>query len=187
MDRKSVLIVIAGFVAVCLCIVVVGIAAMGGTSWLLFSSVGGDQAEVAASSEAIASYTLPAGFGDGYTVNIAGFSLVGYTGADGRSHIYLVQAPSGVVVDEEALQQRMGEATGSNDWTEVTVVERQPCTIRGQESTLVISEGVNHDGERYRSASSLFEGKGGLALVNISAPSDHWDQEMVDTFIESLR
>ena len=171
----------------CLCVVIGGLAAMGGTSWLIFSNVEADQVNVAESSEAIADYSLPAGFGDGHAVSIAGFSLVSYTGDDGHSHIYLMQAPSGLTVDEELLERRMREATGSNEWAEITVVERQPCTIRGKETTLVISEGMNHDGERYRSASGVFEGNGGLALVNISTPSESWDQEMVDTFIESLR
>lgn len=73
-----------------------------------------------------------------------------------------------------------------NMWMEVRVVERQPCQVRGQETTLVVSEGVSHDGQRYRSASALFEGNDGLALVNISGPANTWDQAMVDTFIESL-
>src|SRR5690606_10217248 len=107
MGRKSVLLIIVGSLALCMCVVVAGLAAMGGTGWLIFSSVDGDQVEVAASSDAIADYNLPAGFGEGYTVNLAGFSLVSYTGDDGRSHINLMQAPSGPLDDQEKLERRM--------------------------------------------------------------------------------
>jgi hypothetical protein len=69
----------------------------------------------------------------------------------------------------------------------VTVIESQPCQLRGEESTLILSEGVSHDGSRYRSASAIFDGTGGPALVNFSGPSEDWDQEMVDAFIASLQ
>jgi hypothetical protein len=39
----------------------------------------------------------------------------------------------------------------------------------------------------YRSASAVFVGNGGTALVNISSPAANWDQTMVDSFIESLQ
>jgi predicted GH43/DUF377 family glycosyl hydrolase len=81
----------------------------------------------------------------------------------------------------------MGLASATDQWSEVTVIETKPCQIRGEETTLVISEGVSHDGHRYRSASAVFDGNGGTALVNVSGPAANWDQTMVDSFIESLQ
>ena len=187
MNRKIVLIVMGSLLIVCLCLIAAGLAATGGVSWLLFQRVDDAQANVTAVSDTIADYTLPAGFGDGDAVSIAGFSMVSYTDVDGRSHIYLIQAPPNLVLDQADLERQMRQAAGTSEWTETTVIDYQPSYIRGEEATLVISEGVSHDDQRYRSASGLFEGKEGLALVNISAPASSWDQEMVDAFIESLR
>ena len=186
MNRKMILIVVGGFVTVCLCLGVAGLAATGGVGWLLFHRVDAAPASVTTVSDTIADYTLPAEFGDGYAMRIAGFSMISYTSADGRSHIYLVQAPSWLAPDEADLERQLRQTSGTDEWSETTVVDRQPCQIRGQETTLVISEGVSHDGRQYRAASGVFEGKGGLALVNVSGPANSWDQEMVDAFIASL-
>lgn len=146
-----------------------------------------DATAVAAAGEEIADYTLPPGFGDGYTATLAGFSLVSYTGGDGRTHIYLMQAPSTLELDREQLENRMRETAGTDEWTDLTVVERRSRQIRGEETTLVISEGVNQDGRRYRSAAAFFTGEGGPALVNVSGPAATWDQDTVNAFLDSLR
>lgn len=65
-------------------------------------------------------------------------------------------------------------------------MDSQPCQIRGQETTLVVSEGVSHHNRRYRSASALFEGKTGPVLLNLSTSAESWDEEMVQSFIESV-
>jgi hypothetical protein len=81
----------------------------------------------------------------------------------------------------------MSLASGTDQWSEMAVIETTPCQIRGEDATLVISEGVSHDGSLYRSASAVFVGNGGTALVNISGPAANWDQAMVGAFIESLQ
>jgi predicted GH43/DUF377 family glycosyl hydrolase len=111
---------------------------------------------------------------------------VTYTAVNGRTHIYLMQAPRALVLDKNELERQMSVASGTDQWTEVTVIETQSCQIRGEEATLVISEGVSHTGQRYRSANAVFDGNEGTALVNISGPATEWDQEMVDSFIASL-
>ena len=183
---KIVLILTGGLLALCLFLGAAGYVAWRGTGWFLSQTVESDPATVATVSDAIADYTLPAGFGAGYAINMADFSMVTYTAIDGRSHIYLIQAPPSLALDRDDLEQQMRQASGTDVWTEVRVVDRQPCQVRGQETTLVVSEGVSHDGQRYRSASALFEGNDGLALVNISGPANTWDQAMVETYIESL-
>ena len=81
----------------------------------------------------------------------------------------------------------MSLATGTDRWSEVTVIEMRPCQIREEDATLVISEGISHDGHLYRSASAVFAGNSGTALLNISGLAEIWDQTMVDSFIESLQ
>ena len=189
MDKtvKIIVIVLGGLVALCLCI--------GAASWLAFRSAGrfmsqtidNDPVKVATISDDIANYTLPADFGDGQAVQLANFSMVSYTAVNGRTHIYLMQAPASLLIDRGELERQMSLATGTDRWSEVTVIEMRPCQIREEDATLVISEGISHDGHLYRSASAVFAGNSGTALLNISGLAENWDQTMVDSFIESLQ
>jgi len=180
------LVVIGVVVALCLLLSVGGYVGLRTVAQVVTRAVDSDPATVADVSHTIADYTLPDGFADGYVAQVVDYSLVSYTANDDHTHIYLMQAPPSLKLDRAALEQQANQAVGSNGWEKVTVIERQPCQIRGEETTLVISEGVSHDGSRYRSASAVFAGNEGLALVNISGPSANWDQAMVDTFIASL-
>jgi hypothetical protein len=183
---KIILVILGSLVALCLCIVVVGLLAFRSTGRILQQTIDNDPVEVAAISDDIADFPLPAGFREGQAVRLANFSMVTYTAVNGRTHIYLMQAPRALVLDKNELERQMSVASGTDQWTEVTVIETQSCQIRGEEATLVISEGVSHNGQRYRSANAVFDGNEGTALVNISGPVTEWDQEMVDSFIASL-
>lgn len=186
-DSKKILLIIVGtLLGICLCVGAAGFVLLRGAGWFITETVESDAPTVAAVGEGIADYTLPAGYGDGYAVSLGGYEMVAYTAVSGRSHIYLIQGPASLTVDRDTLARQAREATGADAWREVQTVEERPCQIRGQASTLVISEGVSHDGMRYRTASALFEGNGGPALVSLSAPADSWDQAMVDAFIASL-
>lgn len=183
---KVVVIGVGGLLAICLCLAATAFLTLQGTGRLLSGMVDGDPATVASARDAIAAYTVPAGFDGGAAVSIAGFSMITHTADDGRSHIYLIQEPSWIELDRANLERQVSQASGAEVWTEVTVVDSQPCQIRGQEATLVVSEGLSHDNRRYRSASALFEGKSGLVLLNISGPAESWDEAMVQRFIESI-
>lgn len=183
---KLLLTLIGGLVVLCLCAAGSGWLLLRTTGWAITEVVESDAATVASVSDSIVDYTLPAGFDEGYAVDIADYSLVSYTAVDGRTHLYLFQVGHMATPDRAEIERQLRESAGSRDWSEVTVVERRPCQIRGQAAELIISEGVSHDGTVYRSASAFFPGNEGPALVNISGPAASWDQAMVDSFIESL-
>jgi hypothetical protein len=184
---KIIVVLFGGLITLCLGLGMVGWLLYSNTGRVLSQTIDNEPTKVAAVREDIADYTLPVGFGEAQAVRLANFSMVSYTAEDGQTHIFLFQAPGVLILDEYELERQMGLATGKDEWRDVTVIESQPCQIRGEESTLIISEGVSHDGSRYRSASAIFDGNGGTALVNISGPSEDWDQEMVDDFIASLQ
>ena len=71
--------------------------------------------------------------------------------------------------------------------TRMSIIETGPVTVRGQDATLVISEGVTSEGESYRQEAAAFQGQGGPALVVISGPVESWDQALVDAFLASIR
>jgi hypothetical protein len=179
-------IVLSTLLVVCLCAAGPVYLALRSVGWVLARSLDSEPAMVASTGSAIASYELPPGFDDGHAGTIAGFAVVAYNGDDGQSHIYLVQGPQGLHLDEDALQRQMQIAAADEPWSGVTVVERYPCQIRGEQATVVVSEGRKHDNQRYRTASVLFIGNGGPALLNFSMPAARWDQEFVDDFLNSI-
>jgi hypothetical protein len=69
----------------------------------------------------------------------------------------------------------------------MTVVESRTVTIRGQEATVVVSEGVNSDNATYLEATTIFQGKGGPALLVYSDSAGRWDQEALDAWLESIQ
>jgi hypothetical protein len=118
---------------------------------------------------------------------LLGYSVAAYHPGDGHSHLYLIQSEK--ESDQEKLAEMLGQLVpGSSDpKSRLTVVESRPAILRGQEATIILSDGTNSDGEPYRQVTAAFEGKGGPALLVLSEPSERWNQSTVDTFIASLR
>ena len=146
-----------------------------------------DSDEVTSAASEIADFELPAGYSSDFTANLMGYRVAAYNPGDGHSHLYLVQSEK--ETDAEKLAQMLEKLVpGSSDRnTRLTVVENRAATIRGQEVMLVISDGVNSDGESYRQVTAVFQGKGGPALLVLSEPSERWDQSAVDAFIASIQ
>lgn len=149
-----------------------------------------DPAQVAGIAAKIADFTLPAGYKSEAAVEIAGYQYVSYAPGDGHSHIMLIQAPAGAVPDQATLEQYAQQAApqrGYDRRTRSQVVGQTKATIRGQESTFVVSEGTNSDGQPYRSLTAVFQGRGGTALLSVESPLNTWNQDAVDRFVASIR
>jgi hypothetical protein len=156
---------------------------------LLLSGCSTRPDRVQAVAEQIASYTLPDGYTEQFAVDLLGYQLVSLQGPTPSSHAYLVQAPKDTQVDMADLQKQArtieGDRRGS-DLSDLQIVETRTATLRGQEVPVVVGEGVNSEKLPYRQVTALFEGRSGPALVNISAPVDEWDWDLVDEFLASI-
>lgn len=135
----------------------------------------------------IADFEVPAGFTPELGAHLLGYSLASYKGAADPSHLYLIQSEN--KSDEAELQKMLEQmAPGASDrTTRTTVIENRPVTVRGQEATLVISEGTNHEGLLYRQAMVAFEGKGGPAMLVFSDTLENWDLEAIEAFLTSIQ
>lgn len=135
----------------------------------------------------ISDFTLPEGYTSEFSAEMAGYTLASYKGTSGPSHLYLIQSEK--ESDGEELERMLTQlAPGSSDPnTRLTVIENRPVTVRGQEVTLVISEGVNHEGDSYRQATVAFEGKNGPALLVLSESLELWNDETVDALLASIQ
>ncbi len=186
---KIILGVTAGVVVVCLIVAAAGFLLARATGRALGSVLLTDANKVAEISGTIAEYTLPSGFGNGYASQVAGYTLVGYTGSDGHSHVYFFQLPAGVKVEQAEIERQLNQAVGEPAISRRSsqVVSQTPATICGQQTNLVVSEGINSDNQPFRQVSALFQGKGGQAAVTFERPLSSWDQAEVDAFLRSIR
>ncbi len=198
MDKttKTILIIIGSLAVLCVCT----FAALLGTGLWTFGKVvqfadqntTEDPQKVAQIASEIAKFDLPEGFTTQYGMKIASFSMVQYTTRREDTYIFLAQFPARTSINIEEMMREIGNNSRNPNsaWynTDTTLLEQQPISIRGQETTLSISEGTTSEGVRYRMANARFQGKGeGPALFMIVAPSDQWDSTMVSDFVASIR
>jgi hypothetical protein len=187
---KVILAFLVGAVLVCIAVGTLGLVLFNATTRSVISSVPAEPGEAARVAQDIADFALPDGYTSAVATQFAHFEVVGYNSPDGHSHIYLFQLPPGLSVDQAELERQLQSATesqGNADAPDMQVVEQQPVTIRGQATTLVVSEGTNGDGQAIRSASAAFEGKDGQALLSFAGPVAAWDAAMIEAFILSMK
>jgi hypothetical protein len=186
---KILLGLIAGIAIVCLVAVAAGLILTRSAGVSIGKALQSDPAQAGEVTKDIADYDLPADFGEPYAREIAGFDLVSYTGQDGHSHIMFFQLPEGVELDPAEMERQLDEVAGSTGSAglKTAVVEQYQATLRGQETTLVVSEGVNHDGQAFRQVTGIFQGNGGQALVVFERPASAWDPVEVEAFLASIR
>jgi hypothetical protein len=151
------------------------------------TTINTDTDKVVSVAAEIADFDLPAGYQPEFSASLEGYILVSYNPGDGHSHLYLIQSEK--ESDGEKLVSMVEQiAPGSYDpQTRMTIIETRPVTVREQEVTLVISEGVTSEGETYRQVMAAFQGKGGPALLVLSGPVTSWNQQSVDAFIASIQ
>lgn len=198
MDKttKTILIIVGSLVVLCGCVV----AALLGTGVWSFNKLvqfaenntTEDPQKVTQMTSEIADFDVPEGFEPKYGMKISTFSLVQYSTRNQDTHLFLTQFPAGTSIQPDQMMRdiRDGAKDPNNSWynVDMTLVEQKPIVIRGQETTLSISEGKNDQGVLYRMANATFQGKGeGPSLLMVVAPADQWNAQMLEDFIASIR
>jgi hypothetical protein len=146
-----------------------------------------DQENVDGAALEIADFDLPDGFAPEITTTLLGYQATAYIRGNGPGHIYLIQSDD--PADADKLAQALDKIViGSGDpTTRLTVIETRAVTVRGLETTLVISEAVNSEGLAYRQAAVGFQGNGGPALLVFSESVEHWDETTLYNLISSIQ
>ena len=193
---KTILIILGSLLVLCAC----GAAVLMGTGLWGFSrviefadnSTTEDPQEVAQIASEIADFDVPDTFTKQYGIKIATFSMVQYMTSDEDMFIFVTQFPAGTSVNpDEMMREIQNNSRNPNStWynNDTHIVEQEPVSIRGEETTLSISEGTSEQGELFRLANAKFQGNGeGPALFMIVGPADEWDSELVEDFITSIR
>ena len=190
-NTKKLLAIAAGtLLALALCMGT-AIWSLGGLAWNgLTQAVEFDDEQVAMQAGAIARFQLPAGYAPDYSFGGAGFSLVAYDPGDNHSHLIFVQAPKWLRLDqsqfEQQLRRNFGDQLqwGQND--ETVIVEHRTLRVAGEPVEFAIGEGVNGDGDPYRSMAGVWESPNGQVLIYIEEPLSRWNQAEIDAFVATI-
>ena len=197
MDKttKSLLIVLGSLFLVCVCAAGVlfstGMWSIGKiTNWAQ-SNTSEDPAKVEQIASEIANFEIPDGFNKHYGMKLGDLSMVQYMTDNEKVIIIVTQFPGGISInpDEMMRQIRDSSRNPNSPWykMDTKLIEQKPVTIRGEETTLSISEGTDNEGTLYRLANAKFQGYGaGPAIVLIAGPKDQWDVELMENFIASI-
>ncbi len=189
-NTKILIGIVGSLFLLCGCVAVIVLGGMGAFGMAIARTVETNPGKVQEVAGQIADFQLPENYRSEASVALGDYTFVSYAPGDGHSHIQLVQVPNSVHVDQAALERYAEQAnpgTGRNRYSNIRTVGQTQATIRGQNVTLVISEGTNRDGQTYRVMTGIFQGKGGPTLLSIEAPVSSWNQAEVDAFIASLK
>ena len=197
MDKttKTVLIAIGSVLMVCACgaslLFAVGLWSYRTITREAETITSTDSQEAVRIGSEIADFDVPEGFGSPYAMHIGEVTSVGYASQSRNTHILLTQFPEGTSINVQEMLKLISQYTAdsNNHWydAQTTLLEEKLVTIRGEETTLSISEGTSSDGGTYRSAVATFEGRGGPSLLMIAGPAGEWDMEMIEEFIASIQ
>ena len=145
-----------------------------------------EQDGVINSAKTIADFVLPEGYSPEFAVELMDYTVVSFKPNNTNSHLYLIQALSDSDGENMlASLDNLVENAGPSQ-TDLALIESIPMTVRGTETNLMISEGINGEGISYRQAMVVFEGKGGIAMLILSEPLTRWNQDAVEAFIQSI-
>jgi hypothetical protein len=193
---KTVLIIIGSLLVLCACTSAVllgtGLWSFGKVIEFADNSTTEDPQEVSRIASKIADFDIPEDYSRQYGMEIDTFNLVQYANNGEDTYIFLAQFPADTSINPDQLMREIKNSSRNPNHplynTDMQIVEQKPVTIRGEETTLTISEGTSDQGELYRMANAKFQGNGsGPALLMIVGPADGWDAQMVEDFVASIR
>lgn len=160
-----------------------------------------DPVEIAAASAEMLDYELPPGYQEeslidvvfGKMLMIVSRSEDGITVKSGPV-IMIFQLSSLLGIDDTnsgeltaQMQDSLEQQVETNNIT-YQVVEVKETTIADQTVELVVMEGEDDQGVLYRQViSEGFQTKGGYTMVMLNGLADHWPQEDIDAFIDSIQ
>jgi len=145
-------------------------------------------------AHAIADYELPEGYQERVAMNFLVYSMV-MMGPDSSSPsssaakpiimLAQFQAAGNQQQMEEQIRRSFEQQSGRRGLT-MKVVDVKKMTIRGEEVEVTVYEGTDSNDFVMRQLITTFPGKDGIAMLMIMGAAQYWDDEEIDTFIESI-
>lgn len=188
-NTKIVVGIIVGLLAFCCIAAVVAFAAVSyfGSQVAEDISDPDSAAEVASS---IVDYQLPAGFTEEGSMSFLGMKTAFFSTDNNNTLIMLMEFPASLAGNQEEMQRQMEQAFTQQSGQQslnMTQVSTEEVTINDQAVILSVQEGTDANNSQIRQIVGAFEGKSGnTAMLMIVGPMDGWDEDGIDSFIDSL-
>jgi hypothetical protein len=188
-NKKTTVIVVSVVAGLCVLSIIAACVAFKLAGDRVSKSMTSDPQAAATAGHQIADYDLPAGFSEQMAMNFMGYQIV-MIGSDKSSTsmlIELAQFTNSNLSPEEmqkSMQAYIDQQSGTSSGMQT--VETRTMTIRGVETSVIIREGKAQAGYTLRQLIAAFPGKSGQAMVIIQDVTQDWDDDLVDTFIESI-
>lgn len=152
-------------------------------------SNGGDPDAVAKMQEKIVDFDVPPGY-QPLAMSMVIYDMVYLTPSDSSEPmIILMQYNTVTATSREQMERSLRQAAeqqGAQPGVAMEVVDSFETVIRGETVTVNVSEG-NTSGFSLRQWMTVFEGNNGLVLMMIQGPVEGWNDQLVETFIKSIK
>lgn len=188
-NTKIVVGVIVGLLAFCCIAAVIAVAATSYFGSQMVEDIANPEsaAEVAGG---IVDYQLPSGFHEQGSMSVLGMKTAFFVSDNSDAMIMLMEFPSSLATDQEEMQRQMEQAfaqQSGQQGLEMYQVSTEEIIINGQTVILSVQEGTDSNNTQVRQNIAAFEGKSGnTAMLMIVGPMESWDEEGIDSFIDSL-
>ncbi len=137
----------------------------------------------------IADYTLPPGYTEevGFDMFVEKLVMIGPTNNQGP--VIMMISVSAATVNRQQMEQTLRQSFASQLSRSGTFksVGTHDVTIKGQQTTLAVSENDSTSGLTERQATGVFQGKSGLVMMMIMGSVDEWDWPTIEAFCSSIK
>ncbi len=148
-----------------------------------------DPTDIARVSDSIAQFDIP----DGYELNM-GMSFLNYdvvsliptSSASTDIMIMMMQFTGGTSMSQEQMQRAFSQQNNQPNM-QMKVVEQRIEVIRGEDVNVTISETTSSSTVQFRQWMAIFKGDKGPTILMFQGTTDRWDDDLIQTFIESIQ
>jgi hypothetical protein len=189
-NTKWIWIGLGGAILACLCAVGLVILTFARLGQQVKDGMKTDPEEAAAVAHNIADYELPEGYREDVAADIVLYEVVMIEHEDHPGAPTIVLAQFGSMSDPQQMEQQIRQSFGKQAGTRdipMSLVDVQTRTIRGEEVDVYIYEGTDDRGSIMRQLITTFPGKNGTAMLMIVGFVDEWDEDGIDSFLDSIK
>ena len=171
----------------------VAVLVFGAAGRRLQQGIKTDPESAAKAAHEIADYDLPDGYQEKMAMDLVLYSFVMIAPESIQANgslIMLAQFDQTYGADSEQMEQQLRksfEEQSGNSSANMKLVEARDATIRGEKTVVAVYEGTDENGITMRQLITSFPAKNGSAMLMIVGDAEHWDQQLADDFIESIR
>ncbi len=186
-NTKIALIVIGALAVICLGICGAGFVLLPRLAENVVSQKPEDAKQVGAQ---IADYTLPDGYTEAMGMNFLVYKMVAIAPANNAANgmVFMLMGTNAAGVSQDEMERQMQQSFqqqyGKSGST-MSVVGQERVTIRDQAVTMTVAE--NDASPKLRQAIGTFNGKNGMVVVMVMGTADEWDNDLMRSFLESIR